>query len=455
MEDLPFYSSLNETQKALASKIAAEAVRMGISPKLAVSIAYQESRLNPKVAIGGAGEIGIMQVKPTTAQEVGIAPEDLKNPDKNIEAGLRYLKKSLDMSEGNERLAAAGYNAGVNHPFFSPQGSKLPDTTVRYLSDLKSFGAFTPQPAMAAEPPREDIEQSQAETVGGVLGGSLGTAIAAKRAAGDILKSGGRKVLESVGRPQGVPPGPFAAPPGAPAATPSAPPGAPPAAPGGPPMPRATGPGSATFNYAKAFGLPDIEAQKALGLGKESGEVWDLMGKRQQALTNIGQRFPTERYIENPRFGGLMTPEPGPGPKASFVAQPGGLQPLPPRAPISVEPPSKGALERVTSLFEGMLEPSSRSRAIGRAAIRYAAPPLGLYQAGTEIGSAMSESEREKPDYTKMALSGLGALGAIGSMFPATAPIGIPLAVGAPALQYLRERKPEPAPPGLPELSAP
>jgi soluble lytic murein transglycosylase-like protein len=128
--NLSFYESLSEDQKGLANKIAQRAKALGIPPELAVSVAYQESGLNPSVGQGSVGEIGLMQVRPETGRELGFTPKDLRDLDKNIDAGLAYLKKSLDLSGGDTRLAAAGYNAGVNHPFFSKDTAKLPDTTV-------------------------------------------------------------------------------------------------------------------------------------------------------------------------------------------------------------------------------------------------------------------------------------------------------------------------------------
>ncbi len=55
--------------------------------------------------------------------------------------------------------------------------------------------------------------------------------------------------------------------------------------------PAATGPGSATANYGRVFGLPEIEAQRALGLGKQQGEVWDLMERRRAALQDIDAKL--------------------------------------------------------------------------------------------------------------------------------------------------------------------
>lgn len=464
--NLSFYDKLNSVQKNYAQFIAERAKAAGVPPELAVSIAYKESGLNPSVSAGAAGEIGIMQIKPDTAKEMGFSLDDIKDPQKNIDAGLKYLKKSLDMSEGDQRLAAAGYNAGVNHPFFSSKDRPLPETTVGYLKDLKGFGAFTTPAATAAGPAEEPTpvadtaskERAAVDKVfedvargrGELIGAGVGAGEAARRLVGPAVKGAARfiggaaeegKIAADLragvmpgAQPEAPPSGPRAAPPAPGQAT----------TPGG--FPRATGPGSATFNYARSYGLPEIEAGRALTTTKDPGGVWDLLGKRQEALTNIQQRFPTETFVENPRFGGLMTPDQGTGagPRASYVQQPGGLQAIPTRAPVPITPPSKGALEEVTQIFKNMMAPESKLRTVGSSVLRYAAPPLAGYQAGSELGALTHELEKPKTDYTKAALRGVGGLGAIASMFPVTAPIGIPAAVAAPlfveAIEKGRER---------------
>jgi hypothetical protein len=69
--------------------------------------------------------------------------------------------------------------------------------------------------------------------------------------------------------------------------------------------------------------------------------------------------------------------------------------------------------------------------------------PLAGANIGGELSSALYELGKKEPDYLEAGLSGLGALGTGLSMFPATAPIGIPMALTPPLVRYLRENQPE------------
>ena len=84
---------------------------------LLVAQGYQESRLN-QGARSPAGAVGVMQLLPSTAAELGVG--DINELPNNIHAGARYLRWMIDryyadepMDEDNRLLfALASYNAG-------------------------------------------------------------------------------------------------------------------------------------------------------------------------------------------------------------------------------------------------------------------------------------------------------------------------------------------------------
>lgn len=85
------------------------ALRHGVPPRLALSLARTESSLRHEV-VSGVGAIGVMQLMPDTARELGVA--DPFDAEQNIDGGVRYLKSLLVTYRGNVRRALAAYNAG-------------------------------------------------------------------------------------------------------------------------------------------------------------------------------------------------------------------------------------------------------------------------------------------------------------------------------------------------------
>ncbi len=90
-----------------ADMARAAARQHGVPEDLFLRLVNQESRFNPK-ARSHKGAIGLAQLMPGTAKQLGVDPHD---PRQNLEGGARYLKQQY-RKFGSWRLALAAYNAG-------------------------------------------------------------------------------------------------------------------------------------------------------------------------------------------------------------------------------------------------------------------------------------------------------------------------------------------------------
>ncbi|HMC58981.1 MAG TPA: lytic transglycosylase domain-containing protein [Candidatus Solibacter sp.] len=92
-----------------ASDLAdAAADKYGLPRQLVRSVMAAESGFQPQV-ISPKGAIGLMQLMPGTAAQLGVDPFD---PAQNVDAGTRYLRELLEKYNGGLRHALAAYNAG-------------------------------------------------------------------------------------------------------------------------------------------------------------------------------------------------------------------------------------------------------------------------------------------------------------------------------------------------------
>lgn len=193
--------------------IRVEAKAHGVPEALALSIAEQESGFNPS-ARSPKGAIGLMQLMPDTAKELGVNADD---PFDNIRGGLRYFKQQLDASGGDVTKALSAYYAGPaggDQPEYVQgvlgrmgrwQGTSLapgqpsfanvesgsssvstpppaPRTKAEYVQQaMKEMGMDAnapPQPSfLSAFDPREAVgRRNWAGTAGSMIGGAAGLA---------------------------------------------------------------------------------------------------------------------------------------------------------------------------------------------------------------------------------------------------------------------------------------
>ena len=101
-------ASVEDVQATL--RIATE---HGVPVALATAVIRVESNFRAD-ARGAAGEVGLMQIKPSTARMMGYSgsTKNLYNPDTNIRYGMMYLAKARELGGGDTCGTILRYNAG-------------------------------------------------------------------------------------------------------------------------------------------------------------------------------------------------------------------------------------------------------------------------------------------------------------------------------------------------------
>jgi soluble lytic murein transglycosylase-like protein len=103
------WDSVALNTSAYADVIQLASQESGVDEAFLRAIIHAESAFNPR-AMSIKGAQGLMQLMPGTALDMGV--HDAFDTAQNIRGGARYLGLLLRTFSGNERLAAAAYNAG-------------------------------------------------------------------------------------------------------------------------------------------------------------------------------------------------------------------------------------------------------------------------------------------------------------------------------------------------------
>jgi soluble lytic murein transglycosylase-like protein len=85
--------------------------RHGVNPRLVAAVIRAESAFHPR-AVSHKGARGLMQLMPATARRFGVGLEELFVPERNVEAGIRYLRWLVDRFPDDLPRVLAAYNAG-------------------------------------------------------------------------------------------------------------------------------------------------------------------------------------------------------------------------------------------------------------------------------------------------------------------------------------------------------
>ncbi len=117
--------------------IRTAAERYSLDPELIRAIIKVESSFNP-FAVSEKGAMGLMQLMPGTAEEMHVR-EPFEASD-NIMGGSRYLRKMLNLFDGDLRLGLAAYNAGPNRVLENRRIPKIPETEQYVEKVLREYG---------------------------------------------------------------------------------------------------------------------------------------------------------------------------------------------------------------------------------------------------------------------------------------------------------------------------
>ncbi|MEM8962131.1 MAG: lytic transglycosylase domain-containing protein [Acidobacteriota bacterium] len=127
----------------------------GLDPRLVQAVMQAESGYNIR-AKSSKGAMGLMQLMPATARELGV-----KNPwdaEDNVKGGTLYLRWMLDQFDGNTTLALAAYNAGPTA--VSRFGGVPPyKETQHYVAKVLGLWHGAPPPQYLQELARDDAKR--------------------------------------------------------------------------------------------------------------------------------------------------------------------------------------------------------------------------------------------------------------------------------------------------------
>lgn len=137
-------------------EVFSSAEEFNLDPALVFSVIKAESNFD-RQAVSKKGAIGLMQLKPSTAQSVakqlGVTDFDLTEADINIRLGCCYLNYLINRFK-NEKTALAAYNAGesrvnewLKNTEYSDNGvtlKKIPfEETEKYIEKItESFSKY-------------------------------------------------------------------------------------------------------------------------------------------------------------------------------------------------------------------------------------------------------------------------------------------------------------------------
>jgi len=124
---------------AIAAAITKAKHIHSVPPALVRAVIRQESSFRPR-AVSRAGARGLMQVMPSNARPLGVTPDELWEPDKNVLAGVRLLAVLLKHYQGDLISALVGYNARPRRLFAPvPRNGETPTYVWNVLAFYEQY----------------------------------------------------------------------------------------------------------------------------------------------------------------------------------------------------------------------------------------------------------------------------------------------------------------------------
>jgi hypothetical protein len=149
-------ASAQETglREVFLPQVTQEALANNIPPEIADAVAMVETGYRPN-AIGTSGEIGIMQILPSTAASLGFhgSSTELFEPSINIHLAVQYLARAWANSGGDMCRAFTKYRAGVGTEITTPLSAQYCARAIAWLKGTNSaLASAATMPQAAAAP---------------------------------------------------------------------------------------------------------------------------------------------------------------------------------------------------------------------------------------------------------------------------------------------------------------
>jgi Transglycosylase SLT domain len=145
-------------RSAYLPAIVHEAEANGVPPALVDAVVRIESRYDP-AAVGSVGEIGLMQVRPKTAELLGFqgTSVELAQPQTNLRYGVGYLAKAWRLASGDLCRTLMKYRAGHGSETMSAHSVEYCRRARIHLASVGiNYSALVAAPTHASKQVRTD-----------------------------------------------------------------------------------------------------------------------------------------------------------------------------------------------------------------------------------------------------------------------------------------------------------